>query len=246
MSVAIVTGGSRGIGAATVPLLAAAGHHVVFSYRADADAAASVVECGADLDVEVRAVRADVAVESDVLAMFAEADDLGPLAVLVNNAGIVDTSARLDTFSVDRLERMFRINVTGAFVCAREAVRRMSTEHGGSGGSIVNVGSVVSRTGGPGVYVDYAASKGAIDTMTLGLAQEVAGEGIRVNCVRPGLTDTDIHHDTGVTDRIAKLGPTVPMGRAATPGEVAAAIAWLCSPDASYVTGALLDVTGGR
>ena len=246
MSVAVVTGGSRGIGAATVPMLASAGYDVVFSYRADADAAASVIDACADLDTSVTAVRADVGSEDDVLALFAEADQVGPLGALVNNAGIVDVSARLESFDLARIDRMFRINVFGVFLCAREAVRRMSTDHGGSGGSIVNVGSVVSRTGGPGEYVDYAASKGAIDTMTLGLAKEVAAEGIRVNTVRPGLIDTDIHHDTGIEDRITKLAPNVPLGRAGTPTEIAAAIAWLCSPAASYTTGALLDVTGGR
>jgi NAD(P)-dependent dehydrogenase (short-subunit alcohol dehydrogenase family) len=246
MAVALVTGGSRGIGAATAPLLAAAGYDVCLSYRQDHAAAAGVVAACSELGREALAVRADVSVEADVLQLFAAADDLGPLGVLVNNAGITGPKARLDELSAERIERMVAVNVVGALLCAREAVRRLSTAHGGAGGAIVNVSSAAARLGSPGEYVDYAASKGAVDTLTLGLAKEVAGEGIRVNAVRPGLIKTDIHARGGQPDRVERLRGTVPMGRGGEAVEVALAIAWLCSDEASYVTGTLLDVSGGR
>jgi NAD(P)-dependent dehydrogenase (short-subunit alcohol dehydrogenase family) len=239
--VAVVTGGSRGIGAATCRLLAAQGWAVVVAYRADAAAAEAVAaECGAV------AVRCDVAVDADVTALFVAADRVGPLGALVNNAGIVAPRSRVDAVTTERVERLLAVNVLGPILCAREAVRRMSTAHGGAGGAIVNVTSVAARLGSPGEYVDYAATKGAVDTMTVGLAREVAREGIRVNAVRPGLVDTEIHASGGQPGRAERLAPEIPLGRAGTAAEVAAAIAWLCSDAASYVTGALLDVSGGR
>jgi NAD(P)-dependent dehydrogenase (short-subunit alcohol dehydrogenase family) len=244
--VAVVTGGSRGIGAATAPLLAAAGFDVCVSYRADADAATTVVEACRATGARATAVRADVREEADVLALFATADELGPLAVLVNNAGITAPKARLDELSATRVADVLAVNVLGAFLCAREAVLRLSTERGGAGGVIVNVSSAAARLGSPGEYVDYAASKGALDTMTRGLATEVAREGIRVNAVRPGLINTDIHASGGQPGRVEARRETVPMGRGGEAIEVARAIAWLCSDEASYVTGAFLDVSGGR
>jgi NAD(P)-dependent dehydrogenase (short-subunit alcohol dehydrogenase family) len=246
MAVAIVTGGSRGIGAATAPLLAAAGLDVCVSYRADADAAAMVVEACEAQGAAAVAVPADVGHEADVLALFAAADRFGPLAVLVNNAGITGTKARLDELTTERIKGLLAVNVLGPFLCAREAVRRMSTLHGGVGGVIVNVSSAAARLGSPSEYVDYAATKGAIDTMTLGLSKEVAREGIRVNAVRPGLIQTDIHASGGQPHRVEEKRNTVPLGRGGEALEVANAIAWLCSDEASYVTGALLDVSGGR
>jgi NAD(P)-dependent dehydrogenase (short-subunit alcohol dehydrogenase family) len=193
------------------------------------------------------ALRADLASEDDVVNLFTNVDEqLGLLSALVNCAGVVDQKARVDEYPPGRVERMFAINVAGPFLCAREAVRRMSTSHGGTGGAIVNVSSAAARLGSPGEYVDYAASKGAIDTMTIGLARETAQEGIRVNAVRPGLIDTTIHASGGQPDRIARLAPAIPMGRVGQPSEVASAIVWLCSDEASYVTGAILDVSGGR
>lgn len=243
----LVTGGSRGIGAATALRCAAQGDVVAVNYARDADAARSVVDRIVAAGGRALAVQADVADESQVLAMFARIDaELPPLRGLVNNAGVVDVAARVDAMSVARLQRMFAINVLGSIVCAREAVRRMSTRHGGSGGAIVNVSSVASRLGGPGQYVDYAASKGAIDTFTVGLAREVAAEGVRVNAVLPGIIDTEIHASGGQPDRAQRLAPQVPMQRPGTADEVAEAILWLLSDAASYTTGALLDVTGGR
>ena len=245
--VLLITGGSRGIGAATALLAAQRGFAVAVNYAANAPAADEVVRRIRAEGGTAIAVQADVGDEAQVLAMFAEVDaKLGRLTALVNNAGVVDMQARVDAMSVARLERMFRINVIGSFVCAREAVRRMSTRHGGSGGAIVNVSSAAARLGSPGQYVDYAASKGAIDTFTVGLAKEVADEGIRVNAVRPGLIETDIHASGGMPERAAALAPTVPMKRTGSADEVAAAIVWLLSPEASYTTGALLDVAGGR
>jgi NAD(P)-dependent dehydrogenase (short-subunit alcohol dehydrogenase family) len=246
MTVAIVTGGSRGIGAATAPLLATAGLDICLSYREDADAAAAVVAACEAQGVAAAAVRADVRDEADVLALFVAADALGSLGALVNNAGITGPRARLDELTAERIEGMLAVNVLGSFLCAREAVRRMSTAHGGAGGVIVNVSSAAARLGSAGEYVDYAASKGAIDTMTLGLSKEVAREGIRVNAVRPGLIKTDIHASGGQPDRIEEKRDSVPIGRGGDALEVAHAIAWLCSDEASYVTGALLDVSGGR
>ena len=243
--VLLITGGGRGIGAAVALLAAQRGYAVAVNYTSNSLAADEVVRTIRAGGGTAIAVQADVGDEAQVLAMFETVDaKLGRLSALVNNAGVVDVQARVDEMSVARLERMFRINVIGSFVCAREAVRRMSTKHGGSGGSIVNVSSAASRLGSAGQYVDYAASKGAIDTFTLGLAKEVADEGIRVNAVRPGLIETDIHASGGMPERAAMLAPTVPMKRTGTPDEIAGAIVWLLSPEASYTTAALLDVTG--
>ena len=245
--VLLITGGSRGIGAATALLAAQRGHAVAVNYTSNSLAADEVVRTIRAAGGTAIAVQADVGDEAQVMAMFEKIDaKLGRLTALVNNAGVVDEKARVDEMSVERLERMFRINIVGSFVCAREAVRRMSTRHGGSGGAIVNVSSVAARVGGPGEYVDYAASKGAIDSFTLGLAKEVADEGIRVNAVRPGLVDTDIHASGGQPERAHRLAPVVPMRRIGHPKEIAAAIVWLLSAEASYTTGALLDVSGGR
>ncbi|PRY41187.1 NAD(P)-dependent dehydrogenase (short-subunit alcohol dehydrogenase family) [Geodermatophilus tzadiensis] len=244
--VLLVTGGSRGIGAATARAAAAAGWSVALTYRDDEAAAAAVV---ADVEAAGRpglAVRADVAVEDDVLAAFAAAETLGPLTGLVANAGVVAPRARVDELTAERVQRLLAVNVLGAVLCCREAVRRMSTRHGGSGGSVVLVSSAASRLGSPGEYVDYAASKGAVDTLGVGLAREVAGEGVRVNVVRPGIVETDIHASGGQPDRVARIAPTVPMGRAGLPGEVAAAVLWLLGEESGYCTGSLLDVSGGR
>ena len=244
--VAVITGGSRGIGAATAVALAQRGWAVCVGYRVDAEAARAVVGQCEKAGGTALAAPLDAGSAPSVGALFETAADLGSIAALVNNAGIVDRRSRVDEMAVERLQRMFTVNTVGAFLCAGEAVRRMSTRHGGAGGSIVNVSSAASRIGSPGQYVDYAASKGAIDTMTLGLAREVATEGIRVNAVRPGLIDTGIHASGGEPDRVARLEREIPMQRGGRPEEVAATIAWLCSPEASYVTGALIDVSGGR
>jgi NAD(P)-dependent dehydrogenase (short-subunit alcohol dehydrogenase family) len=244
--VLLVTGGSRGIGAAVALLAAAKGYAVAVNYASNARAADEVVRAIVSKGGRAIAVQADVAREDDILAMFAAVDRLGPLTALVNNAGVVDMTARVDEMSVARLKRMFDINVIGTIVCAREAVRRMSTKHGGAGGAIVNVSSAASRLGSPGQYVDYAAAKGAVDAFTLGLAKEVAGEGIRVNAVRPGLIETDIHASGGIPDRVRQLQHLVPMQRGGSPEEVAQAILWLLSPEASYTTMSLIDVSGGR
>ena len=245
--VLLVTGASRGIGAASAVLAARAGWSVAVNYTANSAAADSVVRQIGDVGGKAIALQADVSDEQQVLAMFQRIDaELGRLTGLVNNAGVVDVTARVDEMSVARLRRMFDINVIGSIVCAREAVRRMSTRHGGSGGSIVNVSSAASRLGGSGQYVDSAAAKGAIDAFTIGLAKEVAAEGIRVNAVRPGLIETEIHASGGIPGRVAKLAHLVPMQRGGTADEVAQAIVWLLSPAASYTTMALLDVTGGR
>jgi len=243
----LVTGGSRGIGAATALLAARKGYAVAVNYTSNEAAANDVVGRIRAGGGKAIAVQADVADEAQVLAMFAQVDsELGRITALVNNAGVVDRAARVDEMSVARLKRMFDINVLGSFVCAREAVRRMSTRHGGSGGAIVNVSSAAARLGAAGQYVDYAAAKGAIDTFTLGLAREVAGEGIRVNAVRPGLIETDIHASGGIPDRVQQLVHQVPMQRGGSADEVAQAIVWLLSPEASYTTMSLLEVSGGR
>lgn len=243
----LVTGGSRGIGAATALLAAQRGYAVAVNYTANSLAADEVVRQIRAQGGNAMAVQADVGDEAQVMAMFQKIDaKLGRLTALVNNAGVVDVAARVDEMSVARLKRMFDINVVGSFVCAREAVKRMSTRHGGSGGVIVNVSSAAARLGGSGQYVDYAASKGAIDTLTIGLAKEVALEGIRVNAVRPGIIETDIHASGGEPDRARKMAPLVPMQRAGSAEEVAQAIVWLLSDESSYTTGTLLDVTGGR
>lgn len=245
--VALITGGSRGIGAATAIRAARQGYSVVVNYAANAAAADAVVQAIAAAGGTALAMQADVADEARILAMFERIDrELGPLRALVNNAGIVDMAARVDAMDAARLRRMFDTNVLGSFFCAREAVRRMSTRHGGGGGAIVNVSSVAARLGGPGQYVDYAASKGAIDTFTIGLAREVANEGIRVNAVRPGIIETDIHASGGQPDRARQMAPQVPMQRAGSAEEVAQAIVWLLTDDASYTTGAIMDVAGGR
>ena len=246
-NIVLITGGSRGIGAATALRAASLGYAVAVNYTSHADAANAVVAQIEGAGGTAMAVQADVADEAQVLAMYLQIDQrLGPLTALVNNAGVVDVAARVDEMNVQRLRRMFDINVLGSFVCTREALRRMSTRHGGKGGSIVNVSSVAARLGGPGQYVDYGASKGAIDTFTVGLAKEVATEGVRVNAVRPGIIETEIHASGGQPDRVRAMAPLVPMQRAGSAQEVANAIVWLLTPDASYVTGTIVDVSGGR
>ncbi len=244
--VAIVTGGSRGIGAATSLLLAKVGYLVVVNYVSNAAAAKAIVTQIEEAGGKATAIQGDVASENDIVALFKSADQFGQLKVLVNNAGVVDMKARVDEMSAERLARMFTINITGSFLCAREAVKRMSTRHGGTGGAIINLSSAASTLGAPGMFVDYAASKGAIDVFTLGLAREVAAEGIRVNGVRPGIIDTDIHASGGEPDRVAQMRAQLPMQREGTAMEVAEAIVWLASDKASYVTGTCLGVSGGR
>jgi NAD(P)-dependent dehydrogenase (short-subunit alcohol dehydrogenase family) len=245
--VLLVTGGGRGIGAATSRMAAQQGWAVAVNYTANSLAADEVVRAIRADGGTAMSVQADVADEAQVLAMFARVDArLGRLNGLVNNAGVVDVTARVDEMSVTRWRRMFDINVIGSMLCAREAVRRMSTRHGGPGGSIVNVSSAASRLGSPGQYVDYAAAKGAIDAFTIGLAKEVAAEGVRVNAVRPGLIETGIHASGGLPDRVRDLQHQVPMQRGGQADEVAQAIVWLLSDAASYTTMSLMDVSGGR
>ncbi|MGE0461230.1 MAG: SDR family oxidoreductase [Vicinamibacterales bacterium] len=245
--VLIVTGASRGIGAATARLAAARGYDVCVNYLRNRDAAEQVVRDIEQAGARAIAVAADISVETDVVRLFdTAAGALGPPYGLVNNAGILETQMHVDQMDAARLARVFQANVVGAFVCAREAVRHMSTRRGGAGGAIVNVSSVAARTGSPGEYVDYAASKAAIDAMTIGLAQEVALEGIRVNAVRPGFIYTDIHASGGEPTRVDRVKQFVPMRRGGMPGEVATAILWLLSDEASFTTGAFIDVAGGR
>jgi NAD(P)-dependent dehydrogenase (short-subunit alcohol dehydrogenase family) len=245
--VVLITGASRGIGAATALLAAQQGWAVAVNYVANSLAADEVVRQIRATGGTAMAVQADVAQQAQVLRMFEAVDaKLGRLDGLVNNAGVVDVPARVQDMSVERLQRMWATNVTSSFVCAGLAVKRMSTKYSGSGGSIVNVSSAAARIGSPGQYVDYAASKAAMDTLTIGLAKEVATEGIRVNAVRPGIIDTEIHASGGQPDRAAQLAPQIPMQRAGTAHEVAQAIVWLLSDAASYTTGAIIDVTGGR
>ena len=245
--VLLVTGGSRGIGAATAVLAARKGHAVAVNYTNNEAAANEVVRTIRAAGGEAIALRADVADEAQVLEMFAQVDaKLGRLTALVNNAGVVDRPQRVEDMSLARLERMFAINVIGSFLCAREAVKRMSTRHGGRGGAIVNVSSAAARLGAPGQYVDYAAAKGAIDAFTIGLSKEVAADGIRVNAVRPGLIETEIHASGGLPNRVRELAHQVPMQRGGTAEEVAQAIVWLLSPEASYTTMSLVEVSGGR
>jgi len=246
-AVMIVTGGARGIGAATARLAAREGYAVCVNYLRNAQAAEAVVKEIVQAGGRAIAVQGDVAKEADVVRMFdAAAAELGPVTALVNNAGVLERQTRLDDMEAERFERVFSTNITGAFLCAREAVKRMSTRHGGKGGSIVNVSSMASRLGSPGEYVDYAASKGAIDSMTIGLAREVADEGIRVNAVRPGVIYTEIHASGGEPGRVDRVKAAVPMKRGGQPEEVARAILWLASADASYCTGTFIDVSGGR
>jgi NAD(P)-dependent dehydrogenase (short-subunit alcohol dehydrogenase family) len=244
--VAIITGGSRGIGRATAIAAAARGFRICIGYASNEAAARDVVSTIEAKNGKAIAVKCDVGVERDILALFKAADEFGTLGALINNAGIVGPSARVEDMSVERIQRMMAVNVTGSMLCAREAVKRMSTRHGGKGGVIVNLSSVAAKLGSPNTYVDYAASKGAIDSFTIGLGYEVAGEGIRVAAIRPGLIDTEIHASGGEPDRAHKLSHTVPMKRIGTADEIANAIVWLMSDEASYVTSAILDVTGGR
>ncbi len=246
-AVLLITGASRGIGAATARLAARRGWDVAVNYQRDAAAAEAVAAEVRALGRRAITVAADVADGPAVLAMFARIDaELGRLSGLVNNAGIVAMKARLDEMDLARWQRLWAVNISGSLLCAREAVRRMSTRHGGAGGAIVNLSSVAARLGAPHMYIDYAVSKGAIDTFTTGLAQEVANEGIRVNAVRPGIIDTDIHADSGDRGRPQAAAAMIPMQRPGTADEVAAAIVWLLSAEASYTTGAVLDVGGGR
>ena len=243
----IITGASRGIGAATARLAAERGYAVCVNYRANEAAARGVVSAIEAVGGRAVAVAADVSVEADVVRLFETVDrELGPLAALVNNAGILELQTRVEHIDAARLARVFATNVTGAFICAREAVRRMSTAGGGAGGAIVNVSSRAAQLGAPGEYVDYAASKAALDALTIGLAKEVAAEGIRVNAVRAGIIYSDIHASGGEPGRVDRLGPTLPMQRGGHPIEVARAILWLLSEEASYSTGTFIDVAGGR
>ena len=243
----LITGASRGIGAAAALLAAERGWDVAVNYTRDAAAAEAVAAQVRAAGRRALVIQADVADEAQVLAMFARLDaEWGPLGGLVNNAGVVDVASRVDAMSAARIQRMFAVNVFGTMWCAREAVKRMSTRHGGSGGSIVNLSSVASRLGSPAQYVDYAAAKGAIDVFTLGLAREVATEGVRVNAIRPGIIDTDIHASGGQPERARQLASQIPMQRPGRADEVATMILWLLSDEASYTTGAVIDVTGGR
>jgi NAD(P)-dependent dehydrogenase (short-subunit alcohol dehydrogenase family) len=244
--VAIITGGSRGIGRASAIAAATRGFRVVVGYASNQAAAAEVVSTIEKKNGKAISVKCDVGSEPDILALFKASDEFGTLGALVNNAGIVGPTSRVDEMSAERIQRMMAVNVTGSILCAREAVKRMSTRHGGKGGVIVNLSSVASKLGSPNTYVDYAASKGAIDSFTIGLGHEVAAEGIRVAAIRPGLIDTEIHASGGEPDRAHRLSHMVPMKRVGTADEIANAIVWLMSDDASYVTSAILDVSGGR
>ena len=247
MAVILITGGSRGIGAATARLAAQRGYAVCINYKSHAVAAHALVDEIAAAGGHAIAMAADISIESEVMRLFETCEaNLGPLTALVNNAGILETQMRLINIDSARLERIFATNVIGSFICAREAIKRMSTKRGGTGGAIVNVSSGASRLGSPNEYIDYAASKGAIDTLTIGLSKEVADEGIRVNAVRPGFIYTEMHASGGEPGRVDRIKEQVPMKRGGTAEEVAQAILWLLSDEASYVTGAFIDVTGGK
>jgi len=246
MGVVVVTGASRGIGAATAQALAAAGHAVIVNYAGNVEAATDVVAGIERAGGVAIAVRGDVASEADVEHIFAAADRLGRLTGLVNNAGVINKAVRVEDMDADAVSRLLAVNVLGSILCAKAAIRRMSTKHGGEGGSIINLASGAAKLGGAGSYADYAASKGAIDTLTVGLALELAGEGIRVNAVRPGIIETDFHASGGDPERAARMGPSIPMGRAGTAEECAKAILWLMSDEAAYTTGSTIEVSGGR
>ncbi|WP_420147535.1 SDR family oxidoreductase [Spirosoma sp.] len=242
----LITGGSRGIGAATAVLAAQKGYQVCINYLQNKEAALQVVDSINKQGGNAFAFQADVSQETDVLALFKAVDQFGPLTALVNNVGILETQMRVIDMSAERLQRVFTSNVISCFLCTREAIKRMSTRRGGMGGAIVNVSSIAARTGSPGEYVDYAASKGAMDAMTIGVSKEVADEGIRVNGVRPAFIYTDIHASGGEPGRVDRIKDSVPMKRGGQPEEVANAILWLLSDEASYSTGAFIDITGGR
>jgi NAD(P)-dependent dehydrogenase (short-subunit alcohol dehydrogenase family) len=244
--VAVVTGASRGIGAAIAVLAAERGYAVVVNYAGNRVAAEAVCAEIARKGGRALAVQADVSLEADIKRLFVEADAFGPLSALVNNAGVVDRAARVDEMDMARLTRMFAINTFGSILCAGEAIKRMSTRNGGKGGTIVNIGSAASKLGSPAMFVDYAAAKGAIDTFTIGLALEVAAEGIRVNAVRPGIIETDIHASGGDPERASRMAPNLPMERTGSALEVAQAALWLMSDEASYTTGSVIHVSGGR
>jgi len=246
-STVIITGASRGIGAATAKLAASRGFSLAVNYATGASEAEAVVHDIQEQGGKAIAIQADIARETEILRLFHEAErQLGPIYGLVNNAGVTGGFARVEAVTAEALERLFAVNVTGAILCSREAVKRMSTRHGGQGGAIVNISSLAARTGSAGEWVHYAATKGAIDTFTIGLAREVASEGIRVNAVAPGLVETGIHAANGEPQRLEKLKNTIPMGRPGKPEEIAEAVVWLLSPAASYVTGSILEVGGGR
>ena len=245
-AIALVTGGSRGIGAATAIMLAEQGYDLCISYRERRSQAEQILEHCKALSVRAIAVQADISREADVERLFRQTDlQLGPLTALVNNAGILMQQTRVENLSAERINKILQTNVTGSLLCCREAIKRMSTAHGGSGGAIVNVSSGAARSGSPNEYVDYAASKGAVDTLTVGLSKEVASEGIRVNGVRPGFIYTEMHADGGEPGRVDRLRSAIPLGRGGQDTEVAAAIAWLLSDSASFSTGTFIDVTGG-
>jgi len=242
--VIVITGGGRGIGAATARLAAEKGYAVCVSYLQDRNSAEKLVK---EMKTRALAIQGDTSVEADVVRLFKTVDqDLGRVTALVNNAGIVLRQSRVEDMDAARIQRMMAVNVLGPLLCAREAIKRMSTRHGGKGGAIVNISSGASRLGSPGEYVDYAASKGAVDTMTIGLAKELAGDGIRVNAVRPGFINTEIHAAGGEPNRLERLRDSIPMKRGGEPDEIARAILWLLSDEASYSTGAIIDATGGR